>query len=71
MLPLRIHLPHHKKGRIATGGSCNINLRVTVIRIAPTSALEKAVRSSDPAEGDMTRQIAARINHATSKLAYV
>jgi hypothetical protein len=71
MLPPRFHLAHHKKGRIATGGGCNINLSVTVIRIAPTSALEKAVRSSDPAEGDTTRQIAARINHATSKLAYV
>ena len=67
----RFHLPHHKKGRIAAGGSCNINLHVTVIRIAPASALEKAVRSSDPAEGDTSRQIAARINHATSKLAYV
>ena len=67
----RFHLPHHKKGRIAAGGSCNVNLRVTVIRIAPASALEKAVLSSDPAECDTTRQIAARVNHSTSKLAYI
>ena len=67
----QFHLPHHTKGRIATGGSCNINLRMTVIRIAPASALEKAVLSGDPAKGDTTRQIAARVNHATSKLAYV
>ncbi|MGB7774126.1 MAG: hypothetical protein WBL43_20225, partial [Pseudolabrys sp.] len=43
-------MSHSKKAsHCATGGSCKFNLRLTAIRKAPASALDKTVRSSDPA----------------------
>ena len=54
----------------ARGGS-NADLRVTVVRIAPASALEEAVHARDVTEGYPTGQIAARIDHAAPTLAHV
>ena len=44
----RFQFAHNVNGRIATGGGCNIDLRVTIVRIAPASAFEQSVSGRDP-----------------------
>src|SRR5262245_37619939 len=56
---------------IRAGSGGYANLRMAVIRIAPAAAFEEAVRSGDPPERDVTRQVAFRINHAAPTLAHV
>jgi hypothetical protein len=49
----------------------HIDLGVTIVRIAPASAFKQAVRGSDLAEGNTSRQIATPVNDAASQLAHV
>lgn len=62
---------HDADVAIAAGGGRNTDLSVTIMRITPTPAFEKTVRSGDLTEDDATGQIAARINHAAPALAHV
>jgi hypothetical protein len=52
---------------IAAGGGSHADLGVAIIRITPAPASEQPVRSGDSTKGGATRQIAAQINHATSR----
>jgi hypothetical protein len=61
----------HNTETIPARGSGNPDLRVTVVRIAPASTLEKAVHGGNTAKGDPRRQIASRIDHAAPTLAHV
>jgi hypothetical protein len=45
----RFQFAHNVNGGIATGGGCYIDLRVTIVRIAPASAFEQSVSGRNPA----------------------
>jgi len=65
-------LPLHDTDTAFTAcGSNHIDLSVAIVRIAPASAFEQAVRSSDVAEGNTSRQITTPVNHAPPQLAHV
>jgi hypothetical protein len=61
----------HNTETIPACRSGNPDLRVTVVRIAPASPLEKAVHGGNTTKGDPRRQIAARVDHAAPTLAHV
>ena len=61
----------HYTETIPACSSGNPDLRVTVVRIAPASTLEKAVHGGNTTKGDPRRQIAARVDHAAPTLAHV
>src|SRR5262249_17291716 len=62
---------HNAQGTIDAGGSGDDDLGVTIVRIAPASSFEQAVRSCNFAQGHTAGQITARINHAAPELAHV
>ena len=64
-------LLHDPGAAFRTGGSGDVDLGMTIVRIAPASPFEQTVRSSYFAHGHTPRQIAARINDAAPELAYI
>src|SRR5215475_1284899 len=62
---------HDAYTTFAACGGRHINLGVAIVRIAPASAFEQAVRSSDLAEGNTSRQITTPVNNASPQLAHV
>jgi hypothetical protein len=53
----------------AATGRGHIDLRVTVIGIAPAPAFEQAMRCRDPTQRDAAGQMAAPVNDAAAELA--
>src|SRR5215831_5874675 len=64
-------LLHNARASIRAGGSGDVDLGMTIVRIAPPSSFEQAVRSGNLAHSHPARQITARINHAAPELANV
>ena len=56
---------------VAACGGGYIDLSMTVVVIAPASALEEPVRRGDSTKGDAVRKIATPIDYATAELAHI
>ncbi|MGA7185963.1 MAG: hypothetical protein WBY67_22145, partial [Pseudolabrys sp.] len=62
---------HNADAAFAAACGRHINLRMDIVRIAPTPAFEQTVCRSDLTKGNATRQIASPVDHASPELAYV
>jgi hypothetical protein len=64
-------LPRKADGTITARTGGNTDLRVTIIWITPAAAFKETMSSRDLTQGYATRQLAAWINYAASKLTHI
>src|SRR5262245_11471402 len=67
----RLALLPHDANLVVAGRGSDVDLGVTIVRVAPAPAFEQSMRSGDAAERNACGQIAARLDHATPALAHV
>jgi hypothetical protein len=62
---------HNADAAFAAACGRHIDLRMAIVRIAPTPAFEQTVCRSGLTKGNATRQIASPVDHASPELAYI